>query len=192
MLCGDNKVMRRLFHLLAFACMGAMIHVAAHAASIEINQANLVSSEDGYKLAASFDLELGRGLEDALLHGIPLHFTTVVEMSRPRWYWFDEKSIEASQTVRISYNVLTRQYSAAIPGSLQRNFSTLDEALFLVRRPGRWKVAGRGSLSTGQTYTVSVRMVLDTSQLPKPFQVDALNNRDWRLSSDWKRFLYRP
>jgi hypothetical protein len=29
-------------------------------------------------------------------------------------------------------------------------------------------------------------MRLDTSQLPKPFQVNALTNRDWTLASDWR------
>jgi hypothetical protein len=173
--------------------MGMLIHASSLAAeNIEITYANLERTEEGYRLSASFGLELNRGLEEAIHHGVPLYFTTQVEMSRPRWYWFDEKSVTASQTVRISYNVLTRQYSAAIPGSLQQNFSTLDDALFLIRRPSRWVVADRNALKLGETYTVSIRMMLDISQLPKPFQVNALNNSDWRLSSDWKRFLYKP
>ena len=35
-------------------------------------------------------------------------------------------------------------------------------------------------------------MRLDVAQLPKPFQVNALNNNDWRLSSDWIEFNYKP
>jgi hypothetical protein len=35
-------------------------------------------------------------------------------------------------------------------------------------------------------------MRLDVAQLPKPFQVNALNNSDWRLSSDWIEFTYKP
>ena len=34
-------------------------------------------------------------------------------------------------------------------------------------------------------------MGLDVAQLPKPFQVNALNNSDWRLASDWKSFNFR-
>jgi hypothetical protein len=26
--------------------------------------------------------------------------------------------------------------------------------------------------------------------MPKPFQIDAVNNRDWNLASDWKRFNF--
>ena len=31
-------------------------------------------------------------------------------------------------------------------------------------------------------------MRLDTAQLPKPFQVSALANREWTLASPWKRW----
>jgi hypothetical protein len=35
-------------------------------------------------------------------------------------------------------------------------------------------------------------MALDLSKLPKPFQVNALNNRDWSVSSDWLRIPFSP
>jgi hypothetical protein len=164
---------------------------ACAAEGVEITRANLESSEDGYKLALGFSFELTRSLEDAITRGIPLYFTTDVQLTRPRWYWFDEKAISASQTVRISYNVLTHQYHAAISGGLQQSFSSLDDALSLIRRPGRWVVAEKGALKAGEVYTVAVRMGLDVARLPKPFQIHALNSSDWRFSSDWKQFTFR-
>lgn len=161
------------------------------AEGVDITQAHLESTDDGVKLSATFAFELNRGLEDAITHGVPLYFTTEVELTRPRWYWFDEKAITESQTIRLSYNVLTRQYHAAILGRLQQSFSSLDDALSLIRRPSRWLVAERSALKTGAVYSVSVRMRLDVAQLAKPFQVNAINNADWRLSSDWKTFLYK-
>jgi hypothetical protein len=158
---------------------------------IEITQAHLESTDEGYKLSANFSFELNHGLEDAITHGVPLYFTTEAVLTRPRWYWFDEKAVHASQTTRISYNVLTRQYNAAVLGSLQQNFSSLQEALALIRRPNRWVVAERGVLSSGATYKVAVRMRLDVAQLSKPFQVNALNNSDWRFSSEWKTFSFK-
>lgn len=164
---------------------------ARAAEGIELTQARLESTDDGYKLAATFAFELNRGLEEAITHGVPLYFTTDVMLTRPRWYWFDEKAVNTSQTTRISYNVLTRQYNAAVLGSLQQNFSSLQEALALVHRPNRWVVAERGALSSGATYKVSIRMRLDVAQLSKPFQVNALNNSDWRLSTEWKTFSFK-
>lgn len=116
-------------------CALVAVHPAAHAADgIEIVQAHLEPGTDGYRLSATYAFDLTHGLEDALARGIPLYFTTDVEINRPRWYWFDEKTIRASQTARISYNVLTRQYRASIIGSLQQNFSSLDDALTQIGR----------------------------------------------------------
>lgn len=159
--------------------------------SIEIVQAHLEPSDEGYKLSATFDFELPRGLEDAIARGFPLYFTTDVIITRPRWYWFDQITITESQTIRISYNLLTRQYRAAITDSLQQNFPTLEDALSLIKRPGRWVVAERNVLKPGQPYTVGVRIRLDVAQLSKPFQVHALNSSDWRLASEWKYFSFK-
>lgn len=177
--------------LAALLLAPALMPGTAHAEGVEITSAGVESTDEGYKLAVSFSFELTRGLEDAVTRGIPLYFTTDVQLTRPRWYWFDEKAISTSQTIRISYNVLTHQYHAAISGGLQQSFSSLDDALSLVRRPPRWLVADKGELKSGATYNVAVRMGLDVARLPKPFQVHALNSSDWRFTSDWKHFTYR-
>ena len=167
------------------------ISASALAADIEVVQAHLESSDDGYRLSATFAFELNRRLEEALTHTIPLYFTTDVEITRPRWYWFDERAIAASKTIRIEYNVLTRQYRAGVAGNVQQSFSTLDDALLLLRRPNRWVVAEKGVLKPGELYSVSLRIRMNPEYLPKPFQVNALNNSDWRFASDTKTFLFR-
>ena len=177
-----------LCFVFAFSLMLAI--APARAQSVDIVQAQLESTDEGVKLAANFAFDLNRGLEEALLRGIPMYFTTEVEIFRPRWYWFDEINVRIAQTTRLSYNVLTRQYRIST-GGLQQTFPALDEALAVLRRPPRWVVAPRGVLKPGETYQVALRMGLDVAQLPKPFQVNALNNSDWRLSSDWKVFSFR-
>lgn len=177
--------------LLALLLAGAGMQPAL-AAEITITQAAIEPSDDGYRLSLAYSFELNRGLEDALSRGVPLYFTTEVQMTRHRWYWFDETNVSASRTVRISYNVLTRQYHTAISGQLQQSFSNLEDAMALIRRPPRWIIADNNTLKAGDVYSVGVRMRLDVAQLPKPFQVNALNNSDWRLSSDWIEFTYKP
>ncbi len=179
------------FMLAALLLVSALMPATAHAEGVEITSASVESSDEGYRLAVSFAFDLTRGLEDAVTRGIPLYFTTEVQLTRPRWYWFDEKAVSAAQTIRISYNVLTHQYHAAISGGLQQSFGSLDDALSLVRRPPRWVIADKGALKVGATYNVAVRMGLDVTRLPKPFQVHALNSSDWRFTSDWKHFTYK-
>lgn len=169
----------------------ALPHGQVFATDVEVTAARIESTEEGYRLTTSFAFELSHGLEEAIQKGIPMVFTTEVEMTRPRWYWLDEKTVRTVQTVRIAYNLWTRQYTGAINGSLQQSFPTLEEAMALVLRPRRWVVAEKGSLSAGATYNVAVRLKLDINQLPKSFVITSLNNSDWRLSSDWKRFTYK-
>jgi hypothetical protein len=158
---------------------------------MDLIDANIEASEEGYRLASSFSVELSRTLEEALMRGVPLYFTLQVQVSRPRWYWFDEVAIKSTRTFRLSYNLLTERYRVSIDGNLHRNFSRLDDMLALLRRPGRWVIADSNALTRDAVYTVSVQFGLDISQLPKPIQVSAMSNNDWRLSSGWSNFNYK-
>jgi hypothetical protein len=172
--------------LLAFAC------ATAHATEgIEITRASIEASDDGYRLAANFSFDLNPGLEQAVQHGVPLFFTTEIELTRPRWWWTDDKAVSKRRTVRLHYDVLTRQYTVQVMGTIQQSFATLDDALFLIRRPSRWLFASRGDLKPGENYNVSMRMFMDREYLQKPLQVDAFNNSDLRLASHKKTFTYR-
>ena len=158
---------------------------------IELIDANIEASDEGYRLASSFSVELSRTLEEALMRGVPLYFTLQVQVSRPRWYWFDEVAIKSTRTFRLSYNLLTERYRVSIDGNLHRNFSRLDDMLALLRRPGRWVIADSNALTRDAAYAVSVQFGLDISQLPKPIQVSAMSNNEWRLSSVWSNFNYK-
>jgi hypothetical protein len=200
--CGSVRILARVtrriiytFHrglLAALLLVLTFVHAPAYAAeSIEIVQAHLETSQEGYRLSATFAFELNRTLEDAISHGIPLHFTTQVEIKRPRWYWFDESAINTERTIIISKNLLTNEYQASVIGGVQRSFATLEEAMDLLRRPSRWVVAEHGALKSGTTYNVSVQMRLDLESLSKPIKVDSINNSDWRLASERKSFAFK-
>ncbi|NHZ60886.1 DUF4390 domain-containing protein [Massilia sp. CCM 8694] len=157
---------------------------------VDITHAHIEATDEGYRLAASYAFELNEGLEDAIKHGVQLYFTTEIELTRPRWYWYDDKAVSARQTIRIWYNVLTRQYHVSVLGSMAQSFPTLEDAMVLIRRPSRWVIAPKAALKRGETYNVTVRMFMDRELLPKPMQVNALNNSDWRLASKNKTFPY--
>jgi len=98
---------------------------AVAAEGIEFVDATLSATDEGYSLSSNFSVELTHALEDALSRGIPLHFKLQLEVSRSRWYWLDDVAIKSSRNIRISYNVLTRQYRASVDGSLYRSFAQL-------------------------------------------------------------------
>jgi len=172
--------------------LALLAQLPAHAEGIEIRRAAIEATDEGYRLAATYSVELSPEAENTLQYGRTLYFLTEIEFTRPRWYWFDEKAVTARRTISLSYNVLTRQYNVGISGSLlHQSFSSLDEALQQIRTPARWVVAARGALKVGETYHVKLSMGLDPSYVPKPLKVNALNNDEWRLSLDKKVFQYR-
>ena len=158
---------------------------------IDVEQAGLESREDGYYFSGDFEFDLKPRVADALDHGLTLYFVVEAELTRSRWYWFDEKAVNATLNYRLSYHALTRQYRVST-GNLQLGFGTLAEALGVMAHVRDWRVAERDALKPGQTYDAAVRMRLDKTQLPKPFQINAIANRDWTLESDWKRFAFEP
>ncbi len=168
-----------------------LIFSGARAAEISVRNPNLSAGDDGYTLAADFNINLNARLDEAIAKGITLYFVVDFELSRSRWYWLDEQVISRSQTYQLSYHALTRQYRLS-SGALHQSFSTLDDAQRILSRLRNWQVLDKGSVKVDQTYLAAVRMRLDLSQMPKTFQVNALANRDWNLSSDWTRWNFTP
>jgi uncharacterized protein YfcZ (UPF0381/DUF406 family) len=164
---------------------------AAWADGIEIRSASITPSDDGWQLDAQFDIRFSPRLEEAVNRGVPLYFVVDFELSRPRWYWFDEKPVQVSQTYKISYTPLLRQYRLSV-GNVYQNFTRMEEVTRVLSKIRGWHVADRGALKRDGTYQAAVRMRLDTGQLPKPFQVNAIASRDWTLDSDWHRWTIGP
>lgn len=145
----------------------------------------------GAVLNAVFEFELPQVLEEAVQKGIALYFNIEFEIFRRRWYWFDRKLSSSTLTYRLAYSPLTRQYRLS-RGGLSQSFETLDEALALLKSVRHWKVIERGMVRSGEDYEAQVRMRLDVSQLPKPFQINAITSREWTLASDWREVPVNP
>src|SRR4051812_20293156 len=179
--------------LIALVCCALALATGtqAHAEGIYVRNAALVAGEEGYFLEADFEITLNPTLEEALNKGVPLYFLLEFEVMRPRWYWLNEKVLNTQQQYRLAFNALTRQYRLGL-GSLYQNFASLSEALDFLSRVRRRQVLEPGMLNKGSTYLASVRMRLDVSQLPKPFQLNALASRDWNFGSEWHRWSVTP
>jgi len=174
--------MRALMLALAACAM-----MSAHAEGIDVKSAALVEDDDGWHVDAQFDVQFSPRLEEAVNRGVPLYFVVDFELSRPRWYWFDEKPIQLTQTYRITYTPLLRQYRLSM-GSAYQNFTRFDEVTRVLSRIRDWHVADKGAIKLDGPYQASVRMRLDTAQLPKPFQLNAIASKDWAPASEWYRW----
>jgi uncharacterized protein DUF4390 len=169
----------------------ATLAVPARAEGITVKSAALEPTEEGYEISASFDIALNPTVLEAVIKGLALHFVSEVEITRPRWYWLDEVVVHREFTHRLSYNALTRQYRVG-SGALFQSYDTLEDALAVISHINRRVVAERDALKKGDEYVVGVRMRLDVSQLPKPFQLSAITSREWNLGSEWERWKVLP
>lgn len=169
----------------------SLFSAIANAEGIKLKSAELERVDNDWLLNATFKIELSPGLEDAVQKGVVLYFQTEFDVTRSRWYWFDEKPAMAQRLTRLSYHPMTQQYRIASEG-FTFSAKTIFEALQAVGSIGGWRVIDGGQIDASKSYTAALRMTLDLSKLPKPFQVNALNNRDWNVTSDGVRFPFLP
>lgn len=181
-------MLKRFKRILLLLVLSAYSLVAA-GEGIDIRRASVDVGDEGYVVNADFNIELRSRQEDAINNGLSLYFLVEFEVTRSRWYWLDEKLVSQQLRLRLTYQPLTRQYRLS-SGALHQNFSSMEEMLRTLSRVRSWLIPGSPDLLTGESYMGALRMRLDLSQLPKPFQVDALTSRDWTLSSDWKRWPF--
>lgn len=154
----------------------------ATAEGIQIKSVVIEAVDGGYQFDADFDIALNFKLERALEKGIVLYFVTELNLMNARWYWFDERVAHSRVREGLSYYALTRQYRLS-RGTLSQNFATLNEALQALGRVRDRPIIASSELKQDTEYTVEMRMRLDISALPKPFQVETLGSREWDLSS---------
>ena len=180
---------RKLFRSFFYSVILLLVTQTALATDLSVRNPQIAANEDGYALSADFNINFNSRLEEAVNKGVVLYFTVDFEMNRPRWYWFDEQVIRRSRTYQLSYHALTRQYRLST-GALHQSYATLEEVLHLISRLRNWQVLEKGELRNDQAYLARLRMYLDLTQMPKTFQVSALANKDWNLSSDWTRWSF--
>ncbi|TAG76286.1 MAG: DUF4390 domain-containing protein [Burkholderiales bacterium] len=181
---------------LAFALFAQLLlgNAPIFAESINTKSAIVRQSDEAWVIDAEFDFTLTTPLETALLRGTPLYFVLDTEITRSRSFWFDEAITTRPSVRRLTYVPLTSTYRVDAGGTVGggASYSSLDEALRQIRTLRGRELVERRALRNGERYDVSLRLRLDTAQLPKPLQVNTLVSREWTLVSDWYRVVLTP
>ena len=174
-------------------CIGVALPVMAQSHAATVTQMRLEQGDDGVYLATAVDFELPTLVLDVLDKGIAIHFVAEAELYRQRWYWSDRKMAQVSRYMRLAYQPLTRRWrlnvapvpitgSAGFGVLLNQNFDTLDEALDTVKRIGRMRLGDTADISDEVVHPVVFRFRLDTTQLPRPFQIGVVGLADWDIA----------
>ncbi|MCQ9327106.1 DUF4390 domain-containing protein [Neisseria dentiae] len=177
--------------LLLPVLLAVSFQTAAEGISATRMQATLTSS--GQMLVSSrFKTDLPDQLKQALNQGVPLTFTLNYQLSAPTIAAYRFKlgqlvGSDSSIQYKLSYHPLTNRYRVAV-GTFSTEYNSLETALRGVGAVANWRVLGSGALSgvqAGET-KAEIRLALSTSQLPKPFQINALTSKSWQLDSGWQ------
>ncbi|MCW5640610.1 MAG: DUF4390 domain-containing protein [Rhodoferax sp.] len=157
----------------------------------EVTQLRLERTPDGLVLYANVRLELPPAVQDALTKGIAMVFLAEADVVRHRWYWTDKKMASVQRHMRLAYHPLTQRWRLNVasgpmtPNSLglalNLNFDTMEEALATMQRISGWKIADAGMIESDSTLKVDFRFGLDVTQLPRPFQIGAFGQSDWKV-----------
>ena len=95
--------------------------------------------------------------------------------------------------MRLAYQPLTRRWrlnvgpkpigNIGLGVTLTQNFDSLADALAALQRFSRWRIASHAEFDPEVAHTLRFRFALDVSQLPRPFQIGAVGQSDWRISA---------
>ena len=185
----------------ALLCLSQTSHAA------DLTQLSIERAEDGVYLSAVVRFDLPAAVEDALSKGIPMFFVAEADVYQNRWYWADRRVASATRTIRLAYQPLTRRWrvnivsglinsSAGLRATLNQNYDSLTEAMSAVQRLSRWRIADNAEIDSDGVHRMEFTFNLDLSQLPRPFQIGVLGQKDWAVSVQYSERLllsaYKP
>jgi len=174
---------------LGFSAAGASAN-----GGIQVRTFQLEVVENDYFVSVESGIELNPTLEQALKKGVVLYFVTKFTLVEPRWYWLDNEVARLKTRIGLRYSTLTRQYQLSDP-TFTKYFFTLKEALQMLERLHKQQLIVLSELSKTSDYHATLRLWLDLTRMPKPFQVEALGSNVWNLSSErlqWRMKLPSP
>lgn len=192
-----DGVCARWVRLSAFRILLLLLFLSlaeAQAQGIQIKSVSVEAKEKGLVLGMDADIALNPTLEQALEKGIVLYFAVKFSLVDARWYWMDDEVVRGKYRVGLRYYALTRQYHLSHPLFTQ-SFNTLNEALYAAGQLRDYLLTVKSDLRQDADYIASLRIWLDLTRLPKPFQVEALGSNQWNLSSnklEWRMRLPMP
>jgi len=181
-----------LFRLARLAVMAFFLLATAQvqASGIDSQKAVALFIENRIEISSHFSIQLSPVLEQSLQNGLVLPFQLEFQLTKPRFRaWMRQLSDwlapAEAMTIKLGYQALTRQYRVS-SGGLSRTFNTLHEALAALGIVSGWQILAQSDLAKDpHAFAGQIRLRLDLAQLPKPYQLAAIGQSDWHISSSW-------
>lgn len=176
------------------AC-GLLLLPAMRAAAVgnffEVRSASTELRDGVWYLSARLDLRLSDEAAKALESGIDLSIQVEIDLDRRRRFLPDADVAELVQTWQLSYQPLTERYVVRnLNSGKQASFVTLFSALNTLGRISDLPFIDAALLEPGASYEAKMRAAISRRDLPGPLRVLMFWRDDFRLESDWYRWIF--
>lgn len=165
----------------ALAAVGAALPARAqNAPNIELVQLQAHQADNELVLSYQVRFELPKEVVDALMKGLAVVFVARAEIFTERWYWTDKSRALIERRWRLAYQPLSRHWRVSFDG-LSQNYGSLDQALAIIQRNGRWRLADITDDDDASYLEFSFE--LDRNELPRPLQIGLSDQHEWHLQT---------
>jgi hypothetical protein len=162
------------------AAGGALPARAQSSPNIELVQLQAQKSDDGLVLSYQVRFDLPKEVEDALMKGLAVVFVARAEIFTERWYWSDKSRAIIERRWRLAYQPLSRHWRVSFDG-LSQSYESLTQALAIIQRNGRWRLADNPS--DDESSYLAFSFELDRNELPRPLQIGLSDQHEWHLQT---------
>lgn len=179
--------------LLAVALLGLLSSPAGLAAGSKgfaVTAAATRLERGVYYLDANLRLDLDKRAHEALANGVALTFVVQIHVVHGRKLLWNATIAELNERYRLSYRPLSQSYSVEnLNSGAVRSYDSLSAALAAISEIRDLPLIDADLLDKHTRYLGSMRVVLDTSDLPAPLRLMALVVPGWQLESPWHQWV---
>ena len=156
----------------------------------EVRSAASGLTDGVHLLDARLQLVLSNEALAALNSGVPLTIELQLQVIRVRRFYMDALDAELAVRFELEYRPLSQRYIVRnLNSGDQDSFATLYSALNNLGRIEGLPFIDDALLTTGKSYRMRVRAMLQTQQYPAPLRLLFFWRSQWQLQSEWFEWM---
>ena len=156
----------------------------------EVRSASSVLTDGVHLLDARLQLVLSNEALAALNSGVPLTIELQLQVIRVRRFYMDALDAELAVRFELEYRPLSQRYIVrSLNSGDQDSFATLYSALNNLGRIEGLPFIDDALLTSGKSYRMRVRAMLQTQQYPAPLRLLFFWRSQWQLQSEWFEWM---
>ena len=156
----------------------------------EVRSAASGLTDGVHLLDARLQLVLSNEALAALNSGVPLTIELQLQVIRVRRFYMDALDAELAVRFELEYRPLSQRYIVRnLNSGDQDSFATLYSALNNLGRIEGLPFIDDALLTSGKSYRMRVRAMLQTQQYPAPLRLLFFWRSQWQLQSEWFEWM---